>query len=72
MFPVYISKMDYTYKLIITVSKQEVHIRDTVRPGQQYSLASRGTSHLPAEDDAKTESARQRHRTKRDKDETST
>jgi len=29
------------------------------------------TSHLPAEDDAKTESARQRHTTKRDIDETS-
>ena len=36
----------------------------------QYSTSSRRTSHLPAEDDAKTESARQRHTTKRDNDET--
>ena len=28
MFPIYISKMDYTSKLIITVSKQEVHNRN--------------------------------------------
>ena len=35
-----------------------------------FNTSSCGTSHLPAEDDAKTESARQRHTTKRDNDET--
>jgi len=40
MFPVYISKMDYTYKLIITVSKQEVHNRNCRTSGHRLAVSN--------------------------------